>query len=411
MNNKKRQFQQGISRFNALNKRSDTTSSTSEAIQRLQQVKRYNKPKAILFISRAYPPTIGGIENQNYGIARALSKITTVKIIANKRGKKFLPFFLIQATGQALFSVWKYDVVLIGDGVLSPLALFLKFFYPKKKFVSIIHGLDITYAHKKSLMGKIYRLINIPSLKKMNKLIMVGNHTIKEAVAVGIPKNKCVFIPNGFNLQEICQKHSRAELEKLLKMDLSGKKVILRVGRFVRHKGLEWFISNVMPHLPENCILVGAGGRNKKTVGDGDIYPNCQKAIQKNNLQDRVKLLTNIPQSDMNILFNTVDLFISPNIEIAGSMEGFGINAIEGSACQKVVIASNLQGLKDAVIDGKNGFLVEPENTEQWIKKIKAILEADDFRRAFGKRAQQYTVKNFSWSTIAEKYLQELQKL
>ena len=404
MNNKK-QFQQSVSRSNAFNKRSDTT---SEAIQ---QAKRYNKSKAILFISRAYPPTIGGIENQNYGIAQALSKITSIKIIANKRGKKFLPFFLIQAMGQALFSVGKYDTVLIGDGVLAPLAFFLKIFYPRKKFVSIIHGLDITYAHKKSLPGKIYRLINIPSLKRLDKLIMVGHHTIKEAVAVGIPKNKCVFIPNGFNLQEIYQKHSRAELEKLLKMDLSDKKVILRVGRFVRHKGLEWFISKVMPRLPENYILIGAGGRNKKTVGDGDIYPDCQKAIAENNLQNRVKLLTNIPQSDMNILFNTVDLFISPNIEIAGSMEGFGINAIEGSACQKVVVASNLQGLKDAVIDGKNGFLVEPENTEQWTKKIKAILEADDFRRAFGKRAQQYTIRNFSWPTIAKKYLDALSKV
>ena len=396
-------IQRDVSRYN---EQSDITASTSR-----RRFNDFNEPKAILFISRAYPPTIGGIENQNYGIAKALSKITTTKIIANKRGKKFLPFFLIQATGQALFSAWKYDVILIGDGVLAPLALFLKFFHPKKKFVSIIHGLDITYAHKKSLMGKIYRLVNIPSLKKLDKLIMVGNHTIKEAVKIGISKKKCVFIPNGFNLKEICHNHSRAELEKLLDIDLTNKKVILRVGRFVKHKGLAWFIKNIMPYLPENYILVGAGGRNKKTVGDGDIFPDCQKAIQKNNLQNRIKLFPNIPQADMNILFNTVDLFISPNIEIAGSMEGFGINAIEGSACQKVVVASNLQGLKDAIIDGKNGFLVEPKNTEQWIKKIKAILEADDFRRVFGKRAQQYTIKNFSWHTIAKKYLQELQKL
>jgi len=359
----------------------------------------------ILFISRAYPPIIGGIENQNYGIAKSLSKIAPVKIIANKRGKKFLPFFLIQATWQALFSLWKYDVVLLGDGVLAPLAIFLKFFHPKKKFVSIIHGLDITYAHKKSLMGKIYRLINIPSLKKLNKLIMVGNHTIKEAIKIGIPKDKCVFIPNGFDLKKIYHKHSRTELKKLLKIDLQDKKVILRVGRFVRHKGLDWFINNVMPKLPENYILIGAGGRNKNTVGDGDIYPDCQKAIVKNNLQNRVKLFPNISQENMNVLFNTVDLFISPNVKIAGSMEGFGINAIEGSACQKVVIASNLQGLKDAVIDGKNGFLVEPENAEQWTKKIIAILEADDFRQVFGKRAQKYTIANFSWEIIAKKYL------
>lgn len=370
-----------------------------------------NKPKTILFISRAYPPIIGGIERQNYGIAKSLSKIAPVKIIANKRGKKFLPFFLVQVTWQALFSLWKYDIVLLGDGVLAPLTVFLKFFHPKKKFVSIIHGLDITYAHKKSIMGKIYRSINIPSLKKLDKLIMVGNHTIVEATKIGIPKERCVFIPNGFDLKEIYHDHSRDALEKLLDINLQGKKVILRVGRFVKHKGLEWFISNAMPQLPENYILIGAGGRNRKTTGDNDIYPECQKAITKNYLQNRVKLLPNIPQTAMNVLFNTADLFVSPNIEVTGSMEGFGINAIEGAACQKVVIASSLQGLRDAIVDGKNGFLVEPENIKQWTKKITAVLEDDDFRRVFGKRAQQYTIDNFSWSIIAKKYLKELQKL
>ncbi len=64
----------------------ENNNSTNEA---MQQTKRCN----ILFISRAYPPIIGGIENQNYGIAKSLSKIAPVKIIANKRGKKFLPFF------------------------------------------------------------------------------------------------------------------------------------------------------------------------------------------------------------------------------------------------------------------------------------------------------------------------------
>lgn len=371
-----------------------------------------NKDLRILFISRAYPPVIGGIENQNYGIAKSLSEISKVKIIANKHGKKFLPIFLIQATFQSLFSLWKYDVVLLGDGVLAPLGVFLKFFNPKKKFSSIIHGLDITYAHKQTLMGKIYRAINIPSLKKLDKLIMVGNHTITEAVEVGIPRKKCFFIPNGFDLDSICRKHTKEELEQALDMDLKNKKIILRVGRFVKHKGLLWFIENVMPRLPKNYILVAAGGRvAKKTAGDEDIYPECEKAIKKLGLEKRTKLLANIPQETMNVLFNTSDMFISPNIKVPGSMEGFGINAIEGSACKKVVVASRLEGLQDAIYDGKNGFLVEPENAQQWAKKVEAILEADEFREAFGPRAQEFTIENFSWDKIAKSYLNVLSEL
>jgi glycosyltransferase involved in cell wall biosynthesis len=289
--------------------------------------------------------------------------------------------------------------------------VFLRLFHPKKKFVSVVHGLDITYAHKKSLMGKIYRWINIPSLKKLNKLIMVGNHTITEAVELNIPREKCFFIPNGFE-KSICKNHTRKELEKILNIDITNKKVILRVGRFVRHKGLLWFIENVMPKLPENYALVAAGGRvSQKTAGDNDIYTDCQKAIKKLGLKKRIELIPNIPQNKMNILFNTADLFISPNIKVHGSMEGFGINAIEGSACQKVVVASKLEGLQDAIYDGKNGFLVEPENADKWAEKIKAILEADDFREGFGKRAQEFTNQNFSWEKVSQSYLGVLREL
>ncbi len=366
----------------------------------------------ILFVSRAYPPILGGIENQNYGIAHALSEISTVKIIANRSGKKNLLFFLPWTALRVLFVVSKYDVILVGDGVLAPLALFWKIFFRKKKYISVVHGLDVTFAQKKSILGKIYRAINIPSLKKLDKLIMVGQETILEAEKVGIPKVKCVFIPNGFFPKEILKKSTRAELEKILGIDLSGKYVIFRGGRFTKHKGVEWFIRNVMPKLPENYVLAAAGGGiAQKTVGDENFYPKCKKAVKELRLENRVKLLLNLPRSDMKTLFNSCDLYISPNIKAPGSMEGFGITTIEAAACGKVVLASNLEGLKDAVKDGQNGFLIEPENAEIWTEKIKELLADDNFRRDFGEKAKKYTIENYSWNKIARRYLEEMKKV
>ena len=56
----------------------------------------------ILFISRAYPPVTGGIENQNYALSVWLPKISDCYTLANTRGKKFLPFFLPYAIVYAL---------------------------------------------------------------------------------------------------------------------------------------------------------------------------------------------------------------------------------------------------------------------------------------------------------------------
>jgi phosphatidylinositol alpha-1,6-mannosyltransferase len=368
------------------------------------------KPR-ILFISRAYPPVIGGIENQNYGIANSLSLIAETKIIANKYGKQLLPLFVPWVVLKSLFILSHYDVVLFGDGVLAPLGVCLKIFYPKKKFISIIHGLDITFAYKQSILGKIFRAVNIPAQKRMDKLIMVGNETINQAVKIGIPRDKCVFIPNGMDVSEKAQPHTRKDLEELLELNLNDKKIIFRAGRFVKHKGVEWFIRNVMPKLPENYILVAAGGVvAKKTAGDEDYFPRCLKAITELKLEQQVKLFPNILESKMLILFNTADLYVSPNIKVPGTMEGFGINAIEGAGCGRVVLASDLEGLKDAVIEGKNGFLLEPENADIWVEKIKTLLADDNYREEFGKKAQAFVKENFVWEKISRRYLEEIEK-
>jgi glycosyltransferase involved in cell wall biosynthesis len=361
----------------------------------------------ILFVSHSYPPIWGGVESQNYNLAENLKKVAEVKVIANGRGKKYLPFFLPIAFMRMLFSMPKFDACLLGNGVLAPWGAIAKVFHPRKKYFCVVHGLDITFGSKKGFLSKIYKSINIPSLKKLDKLMMVGNATIEEAAKAGIAREQCVFIPNGINPDEFSEKHSREEMSKVLEDDISEKKVIFRLGRFVPHKGTSWFIENVMPRLPENVTMAAAGGRvGKKTAGDKDDFEVCEKIIQEKKLGNRVWLFPNIAEEKKKILLNAADLVVSPNIHVHGTMEGFGINAIEAGACGRVVVASRLEGLKDAIIDGENGFLVESANADAWVKKINEILSlSDEGRSEFGEKAKKYTIEHFSWDKIAESYL------
>ncbi len=366
----------------------------------------------ILFISHSYPPIIGGVESQNYNLAQGLSKIAQVKIIANGRGKWWLPYFIPITFVRAFFLMMNYDACLLGNGVLAPIGVALKFFHPKKKFFSVVHGLDITFAHKNGLLPKIYKNINIPSLKKLDKLFMVGNITISEALKIGIHKENCTYIPNGVSIENLKKEFSRKNLSLLWEDETKDKKVILRLARFVPHKGTAWFIEKVMPQLPEDVIMIATGYRvAKNTAGDPDNFEDCEKAIKNNNLEKRVKLLPNLAQKKLDVLLNTVDLVVSPNIPYQQSIEGFGINVIEAGACERVVVASNYQGLAEAITDGKNGFLVESENIEQWVKKINAIFSAGpEFAKNFGTMAGKYVQENFTWEKISKRYLEEMEK-
>lgn len=364
----------------------------------------------ILFISRAYPPILGGIENQNYEISKSLSEITETKIIANKFGRKMLPLFAPYALVQTFWLLPKYDIVLLGDGVLSIIGWCIKLF-SKKPVASIVHGLDLNW--NSSSLGVWYEKILVwiykklwvgIFLQKIDKFIAVGNTTIKEGIKLGIPEEKFVFVPNGVDTEKFLGTgdYSRRDLEKTINMNLSEKKVILTLGRLAKRKGVAWFVENVMPKLPENFIYV--------VSGDGPDKNNIKEAIKKTKQFDRVKLFGPATDPEKFLLYNTVDLFVQPNIKVDGDMEGFGLVVLEAAVCRRVVVASEIEGLKDAITNGKNGFLVESGNAEKYALKIQAILENDDVRKVFGERARDFVKENFTWETIAKKYLREIKK-
>lgn len=349
----------------------------------------------ILFISRAYPPIVGGIENQNYELSVWLPKIAEVKTIANRKGKKFLPIFLPWVTLRALLLAPRYDAVLLGDGVLGIVGWCVKHCYPKKTVLSIVHGLDLTFTSK--LYQNWWVRTFIP---RLDRLIAVGNETIRAGVSRGIPQEKFTFIPNGVDtdkcfIPDIAD--PKKELFAALGESIEGKQTLLTSGRLAKRKGVAWFIRNVLLKLPENVLYVVAG--------DGPDKENILSAIQETGLAKRVKMLGYVDDRTRNILFNTCDLFVQPNIKVEGDMEGFGISVIEAASCRIPVIASRLEGLQDAIKDGEDGFLVEPENAGAYVAKITELLSSDMHRRTFGEQARQYVIDHFRWDKIAKRYL------
>ena len=354
------------------------------------------KQLKILFISRAYPPVTGGLENQNYELSQWLPKISHTTTIANRHGKKFLPIFLPYAFIKAIFLLPKYDAVLLGDAVLSVVGWKLKFF-TKKPVICVTHGLDLTYKNKfyqKFWIGHF--------IKKMDRLIAVGNETIEAGVHRGIPRDKFVFIPNGVDCAKFIEPHTREELEKIVGEKLENKKILLSTGRLAVHKGIDWFSENVIPRLGGDVLYLIAG--------DGEKKKAIEKVINDKKLGDRIKMLGHVSDDDLKILYNTADVYVKPNIQVTGTMEGFGLVVIEAASCGLPVVACDLEGLKDAIKDGQNGFLVGHCDTDGYVRKINELLSDDNYRKEFGKKARKFVIENFSWDKISKRYLEEIEK-
>lgn len=370
----------------------------------------------VLFITRKYPPQVGGMENYSYGLINNYpgEKYTVIY----KGSQKWLPLVYVYLLfkGLMISLIKDIDIVHLGDGVMTPIGWLIKLL-TRKKVVFTAHGKDINFNFS------LYQMIMPFFFKRMDKVYCVSRNTLNECLKVGINKEKCLFIPNGINPEEFENNQNKVDLkekvEEKYKFELGDNKILLTVGRLSKRKGVLWFLENVMPHLGEDVIYIIIGSDSteinnmKSWMGIEKVNYSARllEAIEKLNLKGRVFWLGEVPSIDLKSFLNISDIFVMPNIKVEGDVEGFGIVALEAAVAGLPVIASNIEGIKDAIIDNENGILITSENSDGFREKIFELLFNDTYRQELGMKFSQYTKENYNWKKIASKYMLEFKNV
>lgn len=352
----------------------------------------FSKHLRILFITRTFPPVIGGIEKQNAEIHMHLSKIADVTLVANRNGKRFLPLFLPYAIIYALCQARRYDVILLGDGILAVIAWALRWMRPRPLIFCILHGLDLTFP--KTLYQCLWVRRFLPLV---DVFLPVSRQTASESVKRGLREERCRVIHNGVNLDEFTQEYNHDQLRDILGCDVGDRHILLTVGRLIERKGIHWFVENVLPVLDKDIIYVVAG--------EGPMRGTIERIVREKGLKERIFILGSVSDDERRTLYAASDIFIQPNIPVEGDMEGFGLVVLEAGAAGLPVIASRLEGLNDAISEGENGRLLTPGNADEYITQIHQLIRDEDALHLAGQRALSYVRQRFHWKTIAEIYI------
>ena len=343
----------------------------------------------ILFITRNYPPKVGGLESYSFNLIEAFACVGTTHKITLSRSIKHLPWFIPYALIKAIYIVHRYSVrnVHVCDGLLAPVGLLLKCL-TGVRVTATIHGLDITYGNS------FYQKVIPHCVEMLDRVVCVSRSTREEVLKrTRILPEDCVVIPNGIQRDEMFLPHSKTDLRRKFEasadIPITDRKVLFTVGRLVKRKGLAWFVAHVMPRLEEDYVYLIAG--------DGPERDLIAEIIVRHHLETRVFLLGRIPKKIRNALYNLSDIFIMPNITVPNDVEGFGIAAIEAGSCGLPVVAGNIQGIRDAVIDGKTGFLIEERDVKGFLERIRNMdLKSEDVRSKVN--------EIFDWSKISARY-------
>ena len=347
----------------------------------------------ILFITRNFPPQVGGLENFSFNLFHSLFKMHKLSLIKWSGSKKILPavfiYFLIKS--YLILLLKKIDLVYLTDGVLSLLIPFLKIF--KKPVAVTIHGLDITFNNY------FYQLLVPYFLNKADKIICVSRATKKECLKRGVFPQKIEVIPNGikdeFFLKED-KKNLKERFEERFNVKIKDKKIILSVGRLIERKGIHWFIREVLP-----LILKKYSNFIYLVVGEGKLKRDVEKIAEEKDLKEYVVLLGRIKKENLKLIYNIADVFVMPNIKVKGDLEGFGIVLLEAASCNLSIVASDIEGIKDVLLEGRLGKPVKCYDSKAFSDEVLKILKGNSFA---GEDLRRLVKENFSWQEISRRY-------
>ncbi len=231
---------------------------------------------------------------------------------------------------------------------------------------------------------------------KWKDVIIVNNkHDFDQAQKLKIkPRGRLALIHNGLDVYktELLQKdEARMKLfEKIAKYSgkvFQAKYIIGSIANFYPTKGLKYLIEAARNFKDRDDILF-------LIIGGGEERESLREQIQKAGLQNKVFLAGQLENGSKYL--SAFDIFVLPSVK-----EGFPWALIEAMSAKLPVIATNVGAVPEIIENGKNGFMVEPGNSDQIAEKIKTILADDRLRLELGIQAHQTVLFKFPLDKMA----------
>ena len=229
-----------------------------------------------------------------------------------------------------------------------------------------------------------------------DKIVVHTKHSLDELVTSGIDDAKIVIIPHSHyimgNTDTIMQKDARIALD--LPIDL---KYLLFFGQIKKVKGLQ-FLIEVFCTLCQSrrdlgLIIAGKPWHDDFSFYEGKIIPEADELVFRH--------IRFIPEKEVPLFFQAADIVVLPYTEIYQS--GVLHLAFE---YKRPVIASDIGGFKETIINMQNGVLVTPSDADSLIKAIRILIDDAQLQQKIAAEAYDYLHRNFSLDNKAKLLIQ-----
>ena len=366
----------------------------------------------------------GGAETGCYDLAHYLPENNCESFIVTSGGEliKFIdkkkvkliklpvqsknPLMILFNSIALIVIIFFYNITIVHARSRAPAwSCFLATKVTGRKFVTTFHG---TYNFD-SKIKKFYNSVMVKS-----NVVIAGSNFIFSHIKDNYSdylnyKNKLLVIFRGINL-DYFDSTTKTEIEekKLLKSwDIEeNKKIILLPGRLTSWKGQELFLEAInlvntqLGYEAFYAVILGSDqGR--------DLYKKkLIRLSEQYRMTKQVKFIDHC--KDMALAYKVSDIIVSSSIE----PEAFGRVAVEAQSMGKIIIASNIGGSNETVINEKTGYLFESGNPKSLSEKILKVLNLDDMTlKTVGIEGRKNALSKFNVEKMCFSTYSEYKKL
>jgi glycosyltransferase involved in cell wall biosynthesis len=225
------------------------------------------------------------------------------------------------------------------------------------RFMVVGHGIEVWKIHKASVRA---------ALQAADQLVAVSDFTrTRMAAEIGVAKEKIDLLPNTFDAERFKPGPRPSDLLQRYKLT-SDQPVILTVARLEtteQYKGYD----NVLLAMPE--VLERFPTARYVIVGEGPDRARIEALVRRLHVSSQVIMAGYVPNDALRDHYNLCDVFAMPS-----KGEGFGIVFLEALACGKPVVAGDKDASSEALLNGRLGKLVDPDDVAQIADAICSTL-------------------------------------
>lgn len=236
----------------------------------------------------------------------------------------------------------------------------------------------------------------------LDRLLLVFNtHIIAVSYGVknflvrwqSVSPDKITVIHNGIDVEEFTDSTSCEKLMDLFGLQ-SNVPTVGFTGRIERQKGLHIFL-----HAAQ-YILQSGRPVQFLIVGDGSLCRELESLAKKLEIEQHI-IFTGFrsDRSEVLTILRLLDIFVMPSL-----WEGLGLSIIEAMRAGKPVVASNVDGIPEVVLDQETGILVPPNEPKALADAICILLDSPEKCREMGEMGRQRALKHFSIDRMVRDY-------